>query len=48
MATIYLRNVPENLHRQIKSEAALQGVTLQDLVIKVLTEYLKKAKKKGR
>ena len=45
MATIYLRNVPEDLHRQIKSKAALQGVTLQDLVIKVLTEYLERAKK---
>jgi predicted HicB family RNase H-like nuclease len=45
MATIYLRNVPEDLHRQIKSEAALQGVTLQDLVIKVLAEYLKRVKK---
>ena len=45
MATIYLRNVPEDLHRQIKAEAALQGVTLQDLVIRVLTEYLKRIKK---
>lgn len=46
MATIYLRNVPEDLHRQIKAEAALQGVTLQDLVIRVLAEYLKRVKKK--
>jgi predicted HicB family RNase H-like nuclease len=48
VSTIYLRNVPEDLHRQVKSEAALRGMTLQDFVIKVLQEYLKKGKKKGR
>jgi predicted HicB family RNase H-like nuclease len=47
MATIYLRNVPEELHRQAKSQAALEGVSLQGLVLKLIEDYLKAAKKKG-
>lgn len=46
VAVINLRNIPDKLHRQIKAEAALQGMTLRDFVVKVLEEYLKKAKKK--
>ena len=45
VSNINVRNVPKDLHRKVKAEAALQGVPLQDLVIKILTEYLKKAKK---
>jgi predicted HicB family RNase H-like nuclease len=46
MATVYLRDFPEDLHRIIKSEAALEGLTLKDLVIKALEEYLKKKKRR--
>ena len=47
MATIYLRNVPEDLHRQAKSRAALEGMSLQALVLRLIGEYLKTAKKRG-
>ena len=45
MATVYIRNFPEDLHRLVKSEAALEGISLQALVIKALKEYLKKKKR---
>jgi predicted HicB family RNase H-like nuclease len=44
MATINLRDIPEDLHRKAKAAAALEGVTLKDLVIKAIKEYLKKKK----
>ena len=46
MSNINVRNVPKDLHRKVKAEAALQGMALQDLVIKILIEYLKKAAKR--
>jgi predicted HicB family RNase H-like nuclease len=44
MAIINIRDFPDELHRQAKSKAALQGMSLKDLVIKAVTEYLKKQK----
>jgi len=44
MATINIRDFPDELHRQAKSKAALQGMSLKDLIIKAVTEYLKKQK----
>ena len=46
MATVYLRDFPRDLHRKAKSEAALEGITLREFVIKTIEEYLKK--KKGK
>jgi plasmid stability protein len=47
MATINLRNMPNDLHRKAKAQAALEGTTLKDLVIRLLTEYLEKEGGKG-
>jgi plasmid stability protein len=47
MATILVRNFPEELHRQAKAQAALEGITLQAFVVKIVQEYLKGTKKKG-
>ncbi len=44
MATVNIREFPDELHRKAKSQAALQGVSLKDLIIKAVTEYLKKQK----
>jgi predicted HicB family RNase H-like nuclease len=46
MATINLRDIPDDLHRKAKAAAALEGITLKELVIKAVKEYLKK--KRGR
>ena len=52
MATMFIKNFPDDLHRQAKAEAALQGVTLREIVAEALTAYLKvqekkRARKKG-
>ena len=33
--------LPEDLHRALKARAAMEGVTLKELVIRLLTEGLK-------
>ena len=45
MATINLRDIPEDLHRKAKATAAMEGMTLKELVIKAIEEYLKKKKR---
>ena len=47
MMAINLRNVPDDLHRLAKIQAATEGITLRALMIKALREYLKKHKKGG-
>ncbi len=42
MTAILLRDFPEDLHRKAKSEAALMGISLKELIIRAITEYLKK------
>lgn len=44
---INLRDFPDELHREAKSKAALEGITLKELIIKAVEEYLARAKKKG-
>ena len=39
MATINLRNVPDDLHRKAKARAAMEGVTLKQLIMRLLEEY---------
>jgi predicted HicB family RNase H-like nuclease len=40
MATINLRNVPDDLHRKAKARAAMEGVTLKQIIMRLLEEYL--------
>ena len=42
MATLYVRDVPKDLHSRVKIQAIKEGMTLQALVLKALEEYLKK------
>jgi predicted HicB family RNase H-like nuclease len=42
MAVISLKDFPDDLHRRTKVQAAKEGISIKALVIKVLTEYLKK------
>jgi len=42
MAAMFLKDFPEDLHRKAKAAAALQGISLKELVIRAVTEYLKK------
>ena len=40
-----IKDFPEDLHRKAKSEAALTGISLKELIIRAITEYLKKNKR---
>ena len=44
MATLYVRDVPKELHTRVKIQAIKEGMTLQALVLKALEEYLKKVR----
>ena len=37
-----IKDFPDDLHRKAKSEAALMGISLKELIIRALTEYLEK------
>jgi len=39
-----VKDFPEDLHRRAKSEAALMGISLKELIIRAITEYLKNKK----
>ncbi len=41
-----VKDFPDGLHREAKIQAAIMGISLKELIIRALTEYLKK--KKGR
>ena len=45
MAILNIKDFPDDLHRKAKAEAALMGISLKELIIRAITEYLKKIKK---
>ena len=45
--SILVPDCPEELHRQVKSQAALEGIALKELVKKALREYIER-QQKGR
>jgi predicted HicB family RNase H-like nuclease len=44
MTTLNIKDFPDELHRKAKSEAALMGISMKELIIRAITEYLKKKK----
>ena len=44
MAILNVKDFPDDLHRKAKADAALMGISLKELIIRALTEYLKKKK----
>ncbi len=47
MARIHYE-IPDELHRRVKSAAALEGVTLKEYVIRALEQSVAKPKRTGR
>ena len=45
MKTTIVRNLPDELHKKLKVLAAQQGRPLQDLIVDLLAEAMKKAGK---
>ena len=43
----YIINFPDDLHKEAKIRAAQEGTTMKEIIIRALTEYLKKSKKRG-
>ena len=41
---VNLKLFPKELHRQAKSKAALEGISLHDFIVRAVAEYLKKQK----
>ena len=41
MATLYVRNFPDDLHQRLKARAAERGITLSQLVIELLEKALR-------
>ena len=46
MSIINIKDFPDDLHRKAKAEAALMGISLKELIVRAITEYLKKKKKR--
>ena len=46
MAILNIKDFPDVLHRKAKAEAALMGISLKELIIRAITEYLKKSKRR--
>jgi predicted HicB family RNase H-like nuclease len=44
MAILNIKDFPDDLHRKAKAEAALMGISLKELIIRAITEYLKNKK----
>lgn len=42
MATVYLRDFPEELHHKAKVQAAIEKISLKELIVRALTEYIEK------
>ncbi len=42
---VNINDFPEDLHKRAKIQAAVEGTSLKAIIIKALTEYLKKQKK---
>jgi hypothetical protein len=40
MGTLTLKNFPDDLHEEAKSRAALEGITLKELVEQAVSGYL--------
>jgi hypothetical protein len=47
MATINLRDFPDDLHQAAKIKAAMEKTTLREIIIRALEAYCKTPKKKG-
>ena len=47
MAILNVKDFPDDLHRKAKSEAALMGISLKELFIRAVGEFLERQKKKG-
>ena len=48
MATINLRDFPEDLHQAAKIKAVMDKTTLREIIIRALREYVKQSGERSR
>ena len=48
MSKLYLIDIPDELHLQVKTRAAMMGVSVKELMVQVLTEFLEKTSEQDR
>jgi len=46
MKRVIIKGFPEDLHREMKIQAAVEDISIKDLVIQAAKDYLKKHKKR--
>ncbi len=44
---VLIRGIPVEVHRDLKVLAAMEGITLQSLIVHVLTEFVKRERGEG-
>ena len=42
---VHIKDFPQDLHREMKIQAAIEGISIKELVIRAVRDYLKKRKK---
>lgn len=42
---VLIKNFPDELHREMKIRAAVEAISIKELVIRAVKDYLKKSKK---
>lgn len=42
-----IKNFPDDLHREAKVRAAMMGITLRELIIESVKDFLEKQKERG-
>jgi hypothetical protein len=48
MATINLRDFPDDLHQAAKIKAAMEKTTLREIIIRAIAEYVKKPAERSK
>ena len=48
MASIYIRDFPDDLHRRFKAHCSLRGESMRERVIGIIREYVEKEDKKAK
>jgi len=43
---LFIREFPDDLHREMKIQAAVESISMKELVIQAVKDYLKKKKKR--
>jgi len=46
MKSLIIKGFPDDLHREMKIQAAVESISMKELVIQAVKDYLKKKKKR--